>query len=113
MSFLNPKLKLKLKLKIFLLNRSPGVIELGIAGAYHGGRGMQEGAGGGPGDAAQDKRDMQSEITFSMYAVRVAEMKVRLFTLVIRVSFHSDRVTSRIQPYRIIYGSSIKVHFTH
>ena len=38
---------------------------------------MQEGAGGGgPGDAAQDKRDMQSEITFSMYAVRVAEMKV-------------------------------------
>ena len=86
------KLKLKLKLKHFLLNRSPpGVFELGIAGAYHGGRGMQEGAGGGPGDAAQDKRDMQSEITFSMYAVRVAEMKVRRFTLVIPIIFHGNQ----------------------
>ena len=70
-----------------LVDWTPGVggLELGIAGAYHGGRG-QEGAV--PGDAAQDKRDMQSEITFSMYAVRVAEMKVRLlniyFNLLIR-----------------------------
>ena len=70
-----------------LVDWTPGVggLELGIAGAYHGGR-RQEGAV--PGDAAQDKRDMQSEITFSMYAVRVAEMKVRLvniyFNLLIR-----------------------------
>ena len=55
-----------------LVDWTPGVFELGIAGAYHGGRGQEAGVGA---DAAQDKRDMQSEITFSMYAVRVAEMK--------------------------------------
>jgi PI-3-kinase-related kinase SMG-1 len=57
-----------------LVDWTPGVFELGIAGAYHGG--MQQGDIGGGGDrVVQDKRDMQSEITFSMYAVRVAEMK--------------------------------------
>ena len=72
-----------------LVDWTPGVVELGIAGAYHGGRHGQEGGarGGRPGvDAAQDKRDMQSEITFSMYAVRVAEMKVRLDTFDISIN---------------------------
>ena len=74
-----------------LVDWTPGVVELGIAGAYHGGRhGQLEGGargGGRPGDmAAQDKRDMQSEITFSMYAVRVAEMKVRLDTFLISIN---------------------------
>ena len=71
-----------------------GVVELGIAGAYHGGRHGQEGGarGGRPGvDAAQDKRDMQSEITFSMYAVRVAEMKVRLDTFDISINSAFNR----------------------
>ena len=59
-----------------LVDWTPGVFELGFAGAYHGG--VKQGGGGvdAAGDsAARDKRNMQSEITFSMYGVRVAEMR--------------------------------------
>ncbi len=51
-----------------LVDWTPGV-DMGVAGAFYGGRQNDLGMD------LQDKREMQSEITFSMFAVRVAEMK--------------------------------------
>ena len=54
-----------------LVDWTPG-IELGFAGAYQGG-GRQNMLVGQ--DMAQDKRDMQTEITFSMLSVRISEIR--------------------------------------
>ncbi len=51
-----------------LVDWTPGV-DMGVAGAFHGGRQNDLGVD------IQDKREMQTEITFSMFVVRVAEMK--------------------------------------
>ena len=48
--------------------------EGGYAGAFYGGGGLSVmGAGG---DNRQTKRDMEREITLSMFSIRMAEMKV-------------------------------------
>lgn len=54
-----------------LVDWTPG-IELGFAGAYQGGARQNLLVGQ---DMAQDKRDMQTEITFSMLSVRVSEIR--------------------------------------
>ena len=54
-----------------LVDWTPG-IELGFAGAYQGGARQNVLVGQ---DMAQDKRDMQTEITFSMLSVRVSEIR--------------------------------------
>ena len=54
-----------------LVDWTPG-IELGFAGAYQGGARQNVLLGQ---DMAQDKRDMQTEITFSMLSVRVSEIR--------------------------------------
>lgn len=50
-----------------LVDWTPEVMELGLASTYQAGRPLET--------DMQDKRNMQSEITFSMFAVRIAEMK--------------------------------------
>ena len=54
-----------------LVDWTPG-IELGFAGAYQGGARQNVLVGQ---DMAQDKRDMQTEITFSMLSVRISEIR--------------------------------------
>ena len=54
-----------------LVDWTPG-IELGFAGAYQGGARQNALVGQ---DMAQDKRDMQTEITFSMLSVRISEIR--------------------------------------
>ncbi len=56
-----------------LVDWTPGV-DMGVAGAFYGGRQNNE-LLGGVDSLLQDKREMQTEITFSMFSVRVAEMK--------------------------------------
>jgi len=51
-----------------LVDWTPGV-DMGVAGAFYGGRQNDLGL------EMRDKRDMQKEITFSMFSVRVAEMR--------------------------------------
>ncbi len=51
-----------------LVDWTPGV-DMGVAGAFYGGRQNDLG------NDLQDKREMQSEITLSMFSVRVTEMK--------------------------------------
>eukprot|EP00094_Tigriopus_californicus_P005418 TCALIF_05224-PA protein Name:"Similar to Smg1 Serine/threonine-protein kinase SMG1 (Mus musculus)" AED:0.14 eAED:0.15 QI:0/0.66/0.5/1/0/0/4/861/3250 len=50
-----------------LVDWTPEVMELGLASTYQAGRPLET--------DMQDKRNMQCEITFSMFAVRIAEMK--------------------------------------
>ena len=52
----------------------PGAIEGGYAGAVYGGGGQQAGAKGDD-DEKLSKKDMEREITRSLFSSRVAEMK--------------------------------------
>ena len=61
-----------------LVDWTPGLdLRLAAGGGLVANQQVAGGGGGGGEDALQDKRDLQTELTFSMLAVRVAEIKSR------------------------------------